>query len=75
MLAVEGQKPGPIADQDFVEAPNGRTRQSYSYAFSEIEPMQVAGGSIKIADSSNFNVSQTIAAAEITIQPGGMRGT
>lgn len=33
----------------------------------------LAGGSVKIIDSSTFKISTTIAAAEVTIEPGGMR--
>jgi oxalate decarboxylase len=34
---------------------------------------QTAGGSIHIADSGNFKVSQTMAAALVTVKPGGVR--
>ncbi|THH01479.1 hypothetical protein EW026_g1259 [Hermanssonia centrifuga] len=33
----------------------------------------LSGGSVKIADSTTFNISTQIAVAEITIVPGGMR--
>jgi oxalate decarboxylase/phosphoglucose isomerase-like protein (cupin superfamily) len=31
------------------------------------------GGSVKIADSTIFNISKQIAVAEVTVNPGGMR--
>lgn len=34
---------------------------------------QVTGGSVKIVDSRTFNISQTIAMAEVTVVPGGIR--
>jgi oxalate decarboxylase len=34
---------------------------------------QTKGGEVRIADSSNFNVSKNVAAALVTIHPGGMR--
>ena len=35
--------------------------------------LQTTGGSIKVVDSRTFNISQTIAMAEVTVVPGGMR--
>jgi oxalate decarboxylase len=37
------------------------------------KPTKVAGGQVRITDSSNFPVSTTIAAALVEIEPGGMR--
>jgi oxalate decarboxylase len=37
------------------------------------EPMKVAGGQVRIVDSSNFPAATTIAAALVEIDPGGMR--
>lgn len=34
---------------------------------------QTAGGTIRIADSTNFPIARTIAAAMVTVKPGGMR--
>ena len=34
---------------------------------------QLSGGSVKIVDSHTFNISKTIAAAEVTVNPGAMR--
>ena len=34
---------------------------------------QTKGGEVRIADSKNFNMSKTIAAAQVTVHPGGLR--
>ncbi len=34
---------------------------------------ETKGGSVRIADSRNFNVSATVAAALVTVKPGGIR--
>ena len=64
--------PGPLAT-DLVASPNGAVPQSFSYRLSEQEPIQAAGGRVKIVDSSNFPVSKTVAAALVEVDPGGMR--
>jgi oxalate decarboxylase len=41
---------------------------------SDLAPTkQSKGGFVQIADSRNFNVSKTVAAALVTVKPGGMR--
>jgi len=45
----------------------------YTYKLSQVSPSQLAGGSVRIADSSTFGASTSIAVAEVTVQPGGMR--
>jgi oxalate decarboxylase len=37
------------------------------------EPIRVAGGQVRIVDSSNFPAATTIAAALVEIEPGGLR--
>jgi oxalate decarboxylase len=37
------------------------------------EPIEAAGGRVRITDSSNFPVSTTIAAARVEVEPGAMR--
>lgn len=64
--------PGPLAT-DLVASPNGAVPQSFSYRLSQQEPIQAAGGRVRIVDSSNFPVSKTVAAALVEVEPGGMR--
>ena len=44
----------------------------YTYKLSEQEPLKVAGGQVRIVDSSNFPAATTISAALVEIEPGGM---
>ena len=47
--------------------------EPFTFAASQVPPVQAQGGTFKIVDSTTFTVSTTVAMAEITIQPGGMR--
>ena len=67
--------PGPLAaDQDAVKSPNGPPPNPFTYSLSR-GPIakQTKGGMAQIADSHNFKASTTIAAALVTVHPGGMR--
>ena len=37
------------------------------------EPKKTSGGQVRIADSNNFEISKTVAAAHVTIQPSAIR--
>ena len=54
-------------------SPFGNTPEPYTFEFSKVPVTQLGGGTIKIADSTTFKVSKTIAVAEITVEPGAMR--
>jgi oxalate decarboxylase len=67
--------PGPLAaDQEAVKSPNGPPPNPFTYSLSR-GPIarQTKGGMAQIADSHNFKASTTIAAALVTVHPGGMR--
>lgn len=51
----------------------GETRLPFSFAASKMNATKKQGGTVKIIDSTIFNVSKTIAMAEVTIEPGAMR--
>ena len=70
-----GQVPGPLqADQKAAAGSVGQSAESFVFDLGGMQPnSQTKGGSVRIADSSNFHVSKTIAAAMVTIEPGGMR--
>lgn len=53
--------------------PQGHPSDPYSFAFSDVPATQLAGGTVKIADSTTFKVAQTIAVGEVTVEPGAMR--
>jgi oxalate decarboxylase len=69
---LAGDVPGPLA-ADTVQSPAGRTPVWYSYRLPAQKPIKVAGGQVRIVDSSNFPAASTIAAALVEIDPGGMR--
>ncbi len=67
-----GTVPPPLA-KDAVKSPAGTVPQSISHHMLAQKPMKVAGGQVRITDSSNFPIATTIAAALVEIEPGGMR--
>ncbi len=64
--------PGPLESQK-VESPYGPILQSFKHRLLAQEPLKTPGGSVRIADSTNFPISKTIAAALVEVQPGAMR--
>jgi oxalate decarboxylase family bicupin protein len=46
---------------------------SFSYHFSEQKAMEVAGGSVKIIDPTNFPIAAKFSAALVTVKPGAIR--
>jgi oxalate decarboxylase len=69
---MAGKVPGPQA-ADTVRSPAGTVPVSYSYRLPAQKPIKVAGGQVRIVDSSIFPASSTIAAALVEVDPGGMR--
>ena len=63
--------PGP--DSDGVTSPQGTVPNPYTFKLSQVQATQLSGGSVKIVDSHIFTVSTTIAAAEVSVEPGAMR--
>ncbi|TCD66422.1 hypothetical protein EIP91_001358 [Steccherinum ochraceum] len=53
--------------------PLGQVPSPFTFSFSQVKPTQYSGGTAKIVDASSFKVSSTIAAAEVTVEPGAMR--
>jgi oxalate decarboxylase family bicupin protein len=46
---------------------------NFSHKMLAQEPVNVTGGQVRIADSTNFPLSKTVAAAHLLIDPGAMR--
>jgi oxalate decarboxylase len=71
----QGKDPGPLAaDERAVESANGAPTHPFIFSLSDLAPTRrTKGGFVQIADSRNFNVSKTVAAALVTVKPGGMR--
>ena len=70
-----GQMPGPLAEEQAQAQGSVRKMANPStFALSSMPPVRkTAGGEVRIADSSNFKASTTIAAALVTVHPGGLR--
>jgi oxalate decarboxylase len=64
--------PGSLASQA-VRAPAGPAPQSFVHRLTAQQPIEAAGGQVRIVDSSNFPVSKTIAASLVDIDPHAMR--
>ncbi|PSR88464.1 hypothetical protein PHLCEN_2v5144 [Hermanssonia centrifuga] len=62
----------PPTSNTAVSDPQGQVPQPYTYSFSQVAATPLSGGSVKIADSTTFNVSTQIAVAEVTVAPGAM---
>ena len=67
--------PGPIAaDEAAVASAAGEPPNPFVYSLaSGPVAKQSKGGFVQVADSTNFKASSTIAAALVTVHPGGMR--
>ncbi|KAF8754513.1 Oxalate Decarboxylase [Rhizoctonia solani] len=65
--------PTGTAESDLVKSPQGVSTLPYSFAASKANATKVAGGSVKVVDSRTFEVSKTIAMAEVTVEVGGIR--
>jgi oxalate decarboxylase len=68
----QGKVPGPL-EEDEIFNPNGPPAESFSHRMLEQEPIRTGGGRVRIADSANFPVATTVAAALVEVEPGGMR--
>ncbi len=71
----QGEDPGPLAaDQRAVQSPKGAPTHPFIFSLGDLPPTrQTKGGFVQIADSHNFNASANVAAALVTIKPGGLR--
>jgi oxalate decarboxylase len=62
-----------IYQDQAVQSPYGTIPQSFKHELLAQTPIKTPGGSVRIVDSSNFPISQTIAAALVELEPGAMR--
>ena len=71
----QGAVPGPLgADQEAVRGAKGAPPDPFTYSLgSGPVTKRTKGGMVQIADSRNFKASTTIAAALVTVHPGGLR--
>ena len=75
LYIFQSDVPGPLAaDRDAVRSAAGDPPHPFVFALSQMQPTkQTQGGSVKIVDSSIFKASKTVAAAMVTVKPGGLR--
>jgi len=71
----QGAVPGPLAaDQAAVQGQEGGPPNPFVYSLAGGPVFRrTKGGTVQIADSHNFKASTTIAAALVTVHPGGLR--
>jgi oxalate decarboxylase len=70
----QGKEPGPLADDQASVRSGGVPPEPFTFSLGGLPPLKTTkGGVLRVADSTNFKVSKTIAAAIETIKPGGMR--
>src|SRR5579859_4261386 len=75
LFIFQSEIPPPLASDQRVAAGNlGPSPLDFAFRFSK-QPItqRTKGGEVRIIDSSLFKVSTTIAAAIVTVRPGGMR--
>ena len=75
LYIFQGMLPGPIeADQQEARGDGGVPKLRSSYSLVDATPAKkTRGGEVRIADSSNFEISKTIAAALVRLHPKAMR--
>lgn len=64
--------PGSIESEN-VQSPYGTIPLSFKHQLMAQKPLITPGGSVRIVDSTNFPISQKIAAALVEVEPGAMR--
>lgn len=75
LFIFQAPVPGLLADDQQVAAGSmGASPHDFSFRPKEMRPTKVSkGGEVRIIDSSTFKASTTIAAAIVTVHPGGIR--
>jgi oxalate decarboxylase len=75
LFIFQTEVPGPLeADKKAVAGTRGLS--SHDFAFRTLQlpvTKRTSGGEVRIVDSSQFKVSKSIAAAIVTVHPGGIR--
>jgi oxalate decarboxylase len=75
LFIFQAPVPGPLAvDQKLAAGLLGPSPLDFSFTTAGQKPTKTTkGGEVLIVDSSTFKVSTTVAAAIVTVRPGGMR--
>jgi oxalate decarboxylase len=70
----DGEEPGDLAKDQSDAGVEWGASEPIIFRLSRSRPVHKnSGGSIQIADSTNFPLSRTVAAALVTVEPGSMR--
>ena len=70
----QGREPGRLGDDQAAVASGGLPPNPFTFSLAGATPiLSNRSGTLQIADSATFKVSETIAAALETIKPGGLR--
>jgi oxalate decarboxylase len=75
LFIFQAPVPGPLAvDQKLAAGLLGPSPLDFSFTTAGQKPTKITkGGEVLIVDSSTFKVSTTVAAAIVTVRPGGLR--
>lgn len=69
-----GEVPGPLEDDQLAAGVEWGATEPVIFRLSKSQPVhENTGGSIRVADSTNFPAAKTVAAALTMVEPGGMR--
>lgn len=75
LFIFQAEAPGPLAeDQRRAAGTLGASPIDFAFRTLEQPPAKrTKGGEVRIIDSSSFKIAQNIAAAVVTVRPGGLR--
>jgi oxalate decarboxylase len=74
LYIFQGNLPGDLAEDRNAVSGNGVPPHPFTFSLGSSAPArETKGGSVRIADSRNFTVAKTVAAALVTVHPGGLR--
>ena len=75
LYIFQGEMPGPIeASRLEAQGSLGSPQLSSAFRLADLTPVRkTRGGEVRIADATNFVIAKNVAAAHVTLHPGGMR--
>ena len=75
LFIFQADVPGPLAeDQRKAAGALGASPIDFAFRTAQMQPTKrTKGGEVRVIDSSAFKISQNIAAAVVTVKPGGLR--
>jgi oxalate decarboxylase len=74
LYIFQGDLPGSLEADRAAVSGKGAPPHPFTFSLGSMAPTrETRGGTVRVVDSTNFTVSTTVAAALLTIQPGGMR--